>query len=161
MDRLAHFHFIIIFSSHRWSSASFCSACAPFPPCPPLAARAGTRRAAPRRSLSASRFSLSLPELIPTGGTGVEPLAHNESPMSREWNSPRRAKNCGTRNIIARHRPLPFGRPTVDNTASVPFPLPNFAGSRPGSRPFLRPLGAVLFSDRAPYRSDSESSRKY
>lgn len=26
MDRLAHFHFIIIFSSHRWSSVSFCSA---------------------------------------------------------------------------------------------------------------------------------------
>lgn len=36
MDRLAHFHFIIIFSSHRWSSTSFCSAApAPFPFHPP------------------------------------------------------------------------------------------------------------------------------
>lgn len=45
---------------------------------------------APRRAASFLLrfpfFSFS-PGINTYGGTGVEPLAHNESPMSREWNS--------------------------------------------------------------------------
>lgn len=99
MDRLAHFHFIIIFSSHRWSSASFCS---------------------PRSLVSfvllvpssvSVRTSLSLPELIPTAEPG-EPVARHESSMSPEWN-PRPGKKIAEREIL------------LPGTASFPSRLAN------------------------------------
>lgn len=79
MDRLAHFHFIIIFSSHRWSSTSFCSA-APEPSVLPPSP-SGFSTSPPPFSL---RFSLSLVKLIPTAKPGEPPASRGDSAMSSE-----------------------------------------------------------------------------
>lgn len=130
MDRLAHFHFIIIFSSHRWSSTSFCSA-APDPSVLPPAP-SGFSTSPPPFSL---RFSLSLVKLIPTAKPGRatgEPWRLGDELREGTFG---RAKNCGTRNIIApRTVLLPSCRLAQDLTSVIISGRPRRSDNVSGSR---------------------------
>lgn len=100
MDRLAHFHFIIIFSSHRWSSTSFCSA-APDPSVLPPSP-SGFSTSPPPFSL---RFSLSLVKLIPTAKPREPPASRGDSTMSSE-RVPSDGQKIAEREILLRRPSL-------------------------------------------------------
>lgn len=110
MDRLAHFHFIIIFSSHRWSSASFCYV---------------RSLALPLHAESRPLLPSSVPSLPPGinthGGTGRAGGATPKSSMSPEWNSRSGKKLRNAKYYCPGPASMPsLALPTVDNT---PLPL--------------------------------------
>lgn len=111
MDRLAHFHFIIIFSSHRWSSASFC-----YVRSLALPLSAESRPLLP----SSVPPSPSLPPGINThGGTGRAGGATPKSSMSPEWNSRPGKKLRNAKYYCPGPASVPsLALPTVDNTPS-------------------------------------------
>ena len=123
MDRLAHFHFIIIFSSHRWSSASFCFVSFRF-----VSFRSFVRSfpwhtvslhvaVVVPSSVSVRGLSFS-PGINTHGGTGRAGGATPEPSMSFEWNSrPRPGKKLQNAKYYCPAPPsFPTPRPTVDNT---------------------------------------------
>ena len=144
MDRLAHFHFIIIFSSHRWSSASFCFVRSFVRSFVPLARRSSPRRGG--RSLFCFRSDLSFSPGINThGGTGRAGGATPEPSMSFEME----LTTAAGQKIAEREILLPgtafvlCAPPTVDNTEppdavrSPSLISPGRPLSASGSSPFL------------------------
>lgn len=99
--------------------------------------------------------SPSLPELIPTAEPG-EPVAQHRS---RRWASNGthgRAKNCGTRNIIARDRLCSL---CPDQPSIIPYSRPflSFANSTESSTLCPRKSSIFTFLRRPRYRNYNES----
>lgn len=133
MDRLAHFHFIIIFSSHRWSSASFCYVRSlATPPCLSAPSRGG-------RSSSLRRSPVSFPPGINThGGTGRESRWRNTEVVDEPGMELTAGQKIAEREILLPGTRLPTLRPHQQSIIPSSSTFANFAQTLPsGSRPFL------------------------